>query len=343
MGETFDMNSMDEMCAMMCDNVVPKRRKNKKINKILGAMFGMAVGDALGVPVEFQSAESIHEQYGVLDEMVGGGSWGQPAGTVSDDTEMGLAVAEGIIDNPNDPVHDIGERFIKWYKGRPFDVGICCSSVIADVMRKGCRTKYDWFVSARDYDATSKGRSGGNGGLMRTAYVGCYYKDPRAVEIQAVDICGMTHHNNEAKIDCSLMSLIIHELINGGDKRDIERLVMKYDDCSERYDIGKIEGYPFNIKPSGYSGNSLSCALRCALMTRSFRDAVVMAVNMGGDTDTIGAITGAIAGALYGVEEIPEEWKKALDKKVADRIINVSMKAALNRMGGVEKIAEGLC
>ena len=304
-----------------------------KIEKIVGTMMGLAVGDALGVPVEFVNAEDIRKRYGVLDKMTGGGTWGQEAGTVSDDTAMALAVAEGIVNNANNPVPEIGKRFIDWYKGRPFDIGFCCASVIQQMEDLEGADAYDWFNASKDYDVESGGRSAGNGGLMRTAFVGCYYREPKNVEYYAKDICRMTHYDEGAQLDCCLLSLIIHKLIDGGTKEDIENLVMKYE---IRYNLGEIEGYPFRVEPSGKSWNSLACALKCVLATRSFKDAVVMAVNMGGDADTIGAITGAMAGALYGDEEIPVEWKNALKRDVRTKILDVCSYAGINRMGGVD-------
>lgn len=300
-----------------------------KIEKMIGCMVGLAVGDALGLPVEFMDREQIYEQYGVLEKMVSGGTWGQTAGTVSDDTSMALAVAEGIIKNHNDPVPSVGENFIRWYEGKPFDVGVCCSMVISDVMNDENR---DWFRVAQDYDRRSYGKSGGNGGLMRTAFVGCYYRNKEDVEKVAKEICGMTHWNEDAMKDCAMVSLIIHSLIDGGGKEAIEKIVEEKG--KGRYDIGMIEGYPFRVRPSGYGVNSLKCALKCVLTTRSFRDALVMAVNMGGDTDTIGAITGAIAGALYGIDNIPKEWVESLDSDVLGRIGGVVGEAALFRFGG---------
>lgn len=304
-----------------------------KIERLMGTMVGLAVGDALGVPVEFMDREEIYKRYGVLDKMVGGGTWGKPAGTVSDDTEMALAVAEGIIDNPKAPIPYIGERFIRWYNGKPFDVGICCSMVISGVIADGGYTSLDWYRVARSYDRNSGGKSGGNGGLMRTAYIGCYYRDKKDVEEIAWDVCGMTHWNSVAQADCSLMSLIIHSLIDGGGKEDIEKLVSGYEFSKGRYDLAEIEGYPFKVRPSGYGVNSLKCALKCVLSSRNFKDALVHAVNMGGDTDTIGAITGAIAGALYGVDNIPDDWKKSLDRNIMERIVNVCAYAGINRLG----------
>ena len=306
-----------------------------KIDKIVGTMMGLAVGDALGVPVEFMTKESIQAKYGVLETMVGGGTWGQKAGTVSDDTAMALAVAEGIIKDPVKPVHEIGKRFIDWYNSSPFDIGCCSAMAIMGAIEN----RGDWFTASMEYDRKSGGRSGGNGGLMRTAFVGVYYKDTKEVKRKAMDICKMTHWNEDAQNDCALMSLIINALIDGGTKEDIEDIVMKFPEEEEkRYNLGVIEGYPFMVEPSGSSRNSMACALKCVLTTRTFRDAVTMAVNMGGDTDTIGAITGAIAGALYGTEAIPNEWISALDVKVRDRIIKDCINGAVHRMGGVDNV-----
>jgi len=340
MGETFIVNSLEEMCDMMCNNVVPKRKKVDKLKtgKILGTMVGLAVGDALGVPVEFMNWEQIHDRYGLLNKMVGGGTWGQKPGTVSDDTEMALAVAEGIINKPYNPVPAVGEKFIEWYKTNPFDIGVCCANVIRQMEDLENPQDYDWENASRYYDKISGGKSAGNGGLMRTAFCGVYYPAEHDVEKFAKDICGMTHHNEVARTDCALMSRIIHKLIDGGTKETIEDEIISYEDCNTRYSLGEIEGYPFKVEPSGYCVDSLACALKCVLTTRSFEQAVVMAVNMGGDTDTIGAITGAMAGALYGIDGIPKEWIQALDKKVFERITNVCTRAAVKRLGGIDKV-----
>ena len=308
-----------------------------KIDKIVGCMIGLAVGDALGVPVEFMDREAIREKYGLLDKMVGGGTWGQKAGTTSDDTAMALAVAEGIIKKPADPVPAIGKNFEKWYLTQPFDIGICSSCVIREARRNG----FNWFKASRDFDDMSGGRSGGNGGLMRTAFVGLYYHRIGTVKEYAKNICKMTHWNKDAQNDCALMSMIINVLVDDGTKRDIEDIVMSFPEEKEkRYNLGVIEGYPFMVEPSGSSRNSMACALKCVLTTRTFRDAVLMAVNMGGDTDTIGAITGAIAGALYGADSIPKDWINALDDNVVDRIVKVCTGCAVHRMGGVENVVD---
>lgn len=289
-----------------------------KKDRAFGVMFGLAVGDALGLPFEFMDKYEILEKYGNVKDMIGGGTWGKEKGTVSDDTCMALAVAEGICRDCDNPVPQVGRKFLEWYDTKPFDVGTCIAYTLRNAQRG-----IDWYDSAREYNDTT-GQGAGNGALMRTAYVGAYYWHLHEIEKRAKDICKMTHWHKKAQRDCALMSLIIHDLISGKGKNGIEERISTYEDACVDYDLGVIEGEYFYFAPNGYTVNSMMCALRCVLKTDSFRDAVLMAVSMGGDTDTIGAITGAIAGALYGYTGIPSEWIDSLDKGIRERLYNVS-------------------
>ena len=103
---------------------------NQIRDSIRGAMFGVAVGDALGAPLEFMSAKSIQQQHGTVRDMIGGGWLNVLPGEVTDDTQMTLAVAHGIVDSPRDPIEAIGRYFVKWYNSSPKDVGATCASSI---------------------------------------------------------------------------------------------------------------------------------------------------------------------------------------------------------------------
>ncbi len=121
--------------------------KNK--DRILGALLGVAVGDALGAPLEFMSAEEIQRKYGgSVREMVGGGWLSVAPGEVTDDTQMTLAVAEGIIERPHDPVPAIGRRFIKWQDSKPKDIGNCCRAVISCAKAYGAKDTAAWHRAA---------------------------------------------------------------------------------------------------------------------------------------------------------------------------------------------------
>lgn len=106
-------------------------------NSIAGAMFGVAVGDALGGPVEFMDPESIARKYGHVSSMIGGGWLGLSPGEITDDTQMTLCVAEGIVENPTDPTEAVGRLFIQWANSGPKDIGGACSSSIRNAQRLG--------------------------------------------------------------------------------------------------------------------------------------------------------------------------------------------------------------
>lgn len=279
---------------------------------IRGAMFGVAVGDALGAPLEFMSAESIQQQYGTVREMVGGGWLNVRPGEFTDDTQMTLAVAHGIVDSPSNPVEAIGRYFVKWYNGKPKDVGATCANSIYNAIcaarQKQKPTKSDWSRAAKVTHNAMNGKSAGNGSLMRTAYVGLYYQNIDEVCNNARAISKMTHFDDGAAKDCAAYSAALSRMV------ETESLDARLDviiDCTERdgrYFFDALSSYFFNPNPTGYVIDSFAAALHCIYTTRSFEEAVVKAVNLGGDADTIGAITGGLAGAIYGYTAIPNRW-----------------------------------
>jgi ADP-ribosyl-[dinitrogen reductase] hydrolase len=172
-----------------------KHGKRAALNKgtadrIRGALYGVACGDALGAPLEFLNAESIWQQHGYVREMIGGGWLNVKPGEVTDDTQMTVAVARGIVEQPHDPIPAIGRHFVEWYASRPKDVGATCSSAISKAVSsasdKEAPTAGDWIDAALWTDQIMGGKSAGNGSLMRTAYIGLYCVD----ENDAYNIAG---------------------------------------------------------------------------------------------------------------------------------------------------------
>lgn len=293
-------------------------------SKVRGAMYGVAIGDALGAPLEFMSAESIKLQHGIVREMIGGGWLNVKPGEITDDTQMTLCVAHGIEEAPENPAEAIGRNFVRWYMERPKDVGATCASSISMAMRLAkCSTSpsaKDWRKASREVDQLTGGKSGGNGALMRTAYVGLYYQDTSTVISRAAQIAQMTHYDKVAAADCAAYSLMLHSLTeeeakNG--KQIITDVLLSNTGTATRYDPQTLSSDDFIPTPSGWGVASFRSALHCIFTTDSFEEALVKAVNLGGDADTIGAITGGLAGALYGYDSIPERWKAILDRKVA--------------------------
>lgn len=297
-----------------------------RFDKIRGVLYGVAVGDALGAPLEFMSAQEIRRQHGHVNHMIGGGWLGVAPGEVTDDTQMTLCVARGIVEQPGDPIAAIGEEFVNWSLSGPKDIGGTCASSINRAMRNGRRpTAVQWLQASKDTDAMLNGRSGGNGSLMRTAFVGCWYKNELDLTKWATGISQMTHWDREAAEICTIYSSIIARTIN---RKQVE---MRFD--TFKFDIAKTKyaralQRDFIPNPTGYVVDSFEAAIWSIMQhPYSFEGAVETAVNLGGDADTIGAITGGLAGALYGYKHIPDRWKMSLAEHVKSELDTLSMSA----------------
>lgn len=285
------------------------------VNRIRGGLYGLAVGDALGATVEFMSTPEIKARYGVLQDIVGGGWLHLRSGDWTDDTEMMLAVAEGIIQDPSEPVEHIGEAFLRWRATNPPDIG----STIRAVFNTYDRLK-DWHRAAEQIHMYS-GKTAGNGALMRTLPLAFVYRDAADLYIRCMEIARMTHWDPEAGLTCFLYCLTAQGLLEGWG------FIYAYDNAlamlqkvvtpgemgevakklSDR--LGRVTSWPEQaLKPTGYTVDTLACALWCAANSETFEQAVVKAVNLGGDADTIGAVTGGLAGVMYGYEDIPARW-----------------------------------
>ena len=281
------------------------------IDRIRGALFGVAVGDALGGPVEFMSAEQIKKKHGRVTEMLGGGWLGLEPGEITDDTQMTMAVALGIEENPADPVPAIGRRFIEWYDSGPKDIGMTCSKAIYTAKRDGAKTAKDWAKAGQKTDIVLHGRSAGNGALMRTVYTGLYYADEVPRTNMTGRIAEITHFNAESTTLCMRYADMIHAAIFGG------------------HPISSVRTSDVDSKasPTGYVRDTWLNVIDAILQTETFEDAVVEAVNRGGDADTIGAITGGLAGAFYGYKAIPQRWIAALDETLKNTMDRLAEKA----------------
>lgn len=307
-------------------------------DRIAGALYGVAVGDALGGPLEFMTAEEIAERHGRVSTMLGGGWLHLRPGETTDDTAMTLAVAEGIMESPDGPVPAIGERFIQWAKSGPKDIGGTCSRSIrwAHTLAYHGETRPtapQWYTAARYTSEENNGRSGGNGALMRTIYPALFYPDKNDAELIASEQGRMTHWDDQSDEACRLYADMVHYLISeAGGGHDGSEQLAKMEEMQKptRYNLDDILlfGRDGKLAPTGYVVDSLMCALYTFWEYSSFEEAVVYAANLGGDADTIAAICGGLAGAFYGFEAIPKEWVAALSN--ADRArLDAAVEAAV--------------
>ena len=298
--------------------------------RIKGALYGVAIGDALGLTVEGMTAQEIQATYGQLQDIVGGGWLHKKKGEVTDDTYMTLCVAAGIAENPDSPYEGIGKRFIGWYGTNPPEIGRCCALAIGkakELLEQGVLENEAWERASLYAQEQLGGRSAGNGALMRDVYPGLFYpveKAQRVAERQGK----MTHRALESTFACRLYSKLIGVLASGAGKEELELLVADtaYGDSVQRLKEGKVA-------PSGYVVETLMCAVASVLDGETAEQAILKAVNLGGDADTIGAVAGGLAGALWGFEELPQRWVQALDPDVC-ALLDQAVQAAVEHTCG---------
>lgn len=295
-------------------------------NIVKAGIFGVCIGDALGVPVEFKSRETLKRF--PVENMREFGSWNQPKGTWSDDSSLTLCIAEELTKGYD--LEKIGQSFVKWNKfghwtahGRLFDIGGTTRHSIARLI-KGESARFSGNIFEED---------NGNGSLMRTLPLAFYFKDEENIEklYQVVkEVSSITHGHFRSVFACFIYVIFAIELIKGKDKKDAyhhtQNVALKFAENQmfnpkeiqlfDRVLKNDISEYDEDtISSSGYVLHSLEASLWCFLNSESYSEAVLKAVNLGEDTDTTGAITGGIAGIYYGFENIPEDWIDVLVRK----------------------------
>lgn len=283
------------------------------------AVLGAAVGDALGVPVEFQARRQR------VDDPVTGmrafGTHHQPAGTWSDDTSMILATMSGIFTAERFDAEAVMEQFSQWrYEGKytphgeVFDIGNATGAAIQ---------RYRSGVAALDCGGEGE-TSNGNGSLMRILPVGlAFATDPDLIE-KASTLSRLTHAHERSRFCCAYYCLVVSELRHGTTLPEASQFAWEVMDGrwqfsdSERKRFDRL--HPDNlfarseeqIGSSGHVIDTLEAALWVNAQHSNYADAVLHAVNLGDDTDTTGCVAGGIAGLLYGIEGIPEIWLQTL-------------------------------
>lgn len=282
-------------------------------DRIAGALFGLAVGDALGGTVEFMSRTEIAQTHGVLREIIGGGVWNLEAGETTDDTAMAIAVARGILANPDDPLPFIAEEFVAWFRTEPKDVGNIIRTTLTEGIRRGASTEEEWQIAAKIAHDANGGKSAGNGSLMRILPVALAYArrtDREHMRSIARRQSVLTHFDPLAGECCAYYCDLIRELLLGKPLHQVLESGVSHAPLPINLRSPKEK-----LKVSGFVGDTLETALACAYQTSSFEDALIMAVNLGGDADTIGAVAGGIVGAAYGFSHIPKRWLGKLKQR----------------------------
>ncbi len=283
------------------------------IERFRGCLLGLAIGDALGTTLEFQKPGSFPP----IDDMVGGGPFHLKPGEWTDDTSMALCMAESLVVKKDfDPVDQL-ERYCRWYRqgylssnGRCFDIG----NTVREALSRFESTRQPYCGSNDPFTA-------GNGSIMRLAPVPMFYASQSELAIQKSGESSLTTHGLKVCVDaCRYLGALITGALKGASKDEL---------LAERYtpvpgiwlkqplaqEIDEVASGTFKnrrppqIQGSGYVVRSLEAALWAFAHSSSFREGCLMAVNLGDDADTTGAVYGQFAGAFYGENGIPQGWR----------------------------------
>lgn len=279
-----------------------------------GVLLGLACGDALGRPVEFASGEEITATHGRLSEMVGQGTWNQPAGTITDDTEQALCIARSVAEREAFDPQDVADRFVAWYNTNPFDIGTMTRRALSRL-----ESGEPWDQAGKAvWEASPEGQNAGNGSVMRCPPIAvAFAKTPEELVAASRDSSRITHADPRCTEGCAVLNLTIAGLLGDVDRplrNALETLKPAVPDELDGVLRPLVRGATPELKTSGYVVHTLQTALHDGLTAESAEEAIVTAVNRGGDTDTIGAVAGAVAGARFGADALPERWLAAIDE-----------------------------
>lgn len=300
----------------------------EKLDRYKGCLLGLAVGDALGIALEFKSPGSFEP----IDDIIGGGPFNLKPGEWTDDTSMALCLAESLIERKRfDPVDQM-DRYCRWYKkGHLSSNGTCFD--IGNTTREALN---QFFKTRQPFCGPTHPRSAGNGSIMRLAPIPLFYgSEPEEAIKKAADSSRTTHGAKEAIDACRYLAGLLVGVVNEVSKEELlskrfspvpglwsnQPLSPKIDEVAS----GSFkERHPPEIKGTGYVVKSLEAALWAFYNSSTFKDGALLAVNLGDDADTTGAVYGQLAGAFYGKENIPKAWVEKITH--GDLILHFSEK-----------------
>ncbi|MFI7396315.1 ADP-ribosylglycohydrolase family protein [Streptomyces tendae] len=283
----------------------------ERIQRAAGAVVGSAVGDALGGPFEFGPEGAFSARFPTSaagGEMGGGGGW--DPGEATDDTQMAVLVAESLLEQEGLDLPDIFARFQRWAASEPKDIGLQTEDVLTNGM--------PWDLAAAIHFQVSQ-RAAGNGSLMRASTSAVYFAaaGPQATMDAARRIAALTHGDRAAWEGTAILHELVRLMLDGHTDpltKLADILTLVHPDHRGRYaTVLSPDWHPDRATEfNGAVWPCLGSAVWALRTTTNFEDALRAAIDLGGDTDTVAAVTGALAGAYYGLGAIPARWTEPL-------------------------------
>jgi ADP-ribosyl-[dinitrogen reductase] hydrolase len=283
------------------------RLKSHSWDRSVGALVGLAVGDAIGATLEM----SVRDAGPPLTDMVGGGPFELRPGEWTDDTALALCLADSLLTNSGLDQDDLMRRFSRWLRhGENSCTGSCVGvgNTTFEAIRRFEKTE-------NPISDLTDAEFAGNGSLMRLAPVAIYWHRERAEALKAARDQSVTTHGAPVAVEsCVYFADVLLDAIEGRPKDQVLRpRQWPADQDVDRIARGSWIGMPrADIKSSGYVIHSLEAALWSVSQTDNFRDCILLAANLGDDADTVAAIAGQLGGGLWGVSDIPKAWIERL-------------------------------
>ena len=322
--ETTEQKRHVEACRPL-DEGEPSLDDESIRDRALGAFIGLATGDAVGTTLEFEGRDARP----LLTNMVGGGPFKLKPGQWTDDTSMALALAWSLAFASSESLdaRDLMDRFIDWQNGKAY----CCTGSRVDIGNTVRAALDRYLKNNAPFAGSTDPWAAGNGSLMRLAPVALrFWNDRPALDRAAAEQSRTTHATVEAVEACRAFAGMLADAIEGRPRDRVLRPERRFKGADKITDIlagswcGKRRDA---IESSGYVVHTLEAAIWSVARTRNFRDAVLLAANLADDADTTAAVTGQLAGALYGLSGIPCEWVNRLAwrerlLRAAERLLN---------------------
>ncbi len=273
-------------------------------HRAIASYLGLAIGDALGSTVEFMTPREIAAQYGVHDKLIGGGWLHLKPGQVTDDTTMSLALGGAILAHGKVDALAAAQAFDGWMRAKPVDIG---NTVRRNLLQ---------FRKTGNPEAPCSEHDAGNGAAMRVLPVALATLGQTEDAVRAANRmqAHTTHHCALSDAACECLIFMVQDALRGADKNHL--LHTHAHPLAAQFPDFKFRAVRQQHNPSGYIVDTVQAVFQSFFDTDDFRGCLIDVVNRGGDADTTGAIAGMLAGALYGLDGIPEVWLKTLDADI---------------------------
>ena len=293
-------------------------------DRYVGTLLGLAAADALGGAVEFMPRAAIMRAHpeGVRD-IIGGGPHDLRVGEVTDDTAMALAIARACTADGID-LDQVATNFLDWYRSGPKDIGITTSRALAKM-----DASVHWSDIGDRLTAETPSKLAGNGSVMRCAPVALRFRQDRELLRQvSMDTARMTHPDPMAVWGSVALNQAIVHLLDGGKLDGVRAAAVAEIENAAVVDAieSSVDREYDDVRSGGFVLETLGASFWSLAHASSAEEAIVTAVTMGDDTDTTGAVTGALVGAYYGARAIPERWVAVLEprdelEQLADQLL----------------------